>query len=82
MLKPLIEMVFGCQHEKMTFPMSARREGPLHRFRRKELPTVTCLACGQEFLYNWKAMKVGRRIYPPIHQHPDVRPTLDAESAS
>jgi hypothetical protein len=82
MLKPLIEMVFGCQHSHTTFPMTPRREGPLHRFRRKEMPAITCLDCGAEFDYDWRHMKVGKRRYPPIHQHPDVRPTLDAERAS
>ena len=82
MLKPLIEMVFGCQHEHLTWPQSPRRNGPLNRFRRKEPAHVTCTSCGCEWNYDFKTMTVGKRIYPPIHQHPDTRPTLDAERAS
>ncbi len=79
MLKPLIEMLFGCQHSKLTWPQSPRREGRLNRFRRQEPAKITCLDCGAEFEYDWRRMRVGKRIYPVAHQHPDVRPTLDAK---
>jgi hypothetical protein len=80
MLKSIAAAIFGCPHDKLTFPQSPRREGPLHRFRRKEPAHVTCIACGCEWLYDFKTMQTGKRIYPPIHQHPDIAPTLEREA--
>lgn len=79
MLRPLIELIFGCQHRNLTWPQSKRREGPLHRFHRKTTCTVTCLDCGAAMEYNWRQMKLGKRVFPAPHQHPQIAPTLGRE---
>ena len=79
MLKSIVESIFGCQHEHLTWPQSPRREGPLNRFRRKAPCKVTCTKCGAEFEYDWKQMRLGKQIYPKAHQHPDIAPTLERE---
>ena len=77
MLNAIIEMFVGCQHQRTTFPLTPRSVGKPTRFRRKGGATyVACLDCGAELEYDWKAMKVGKRI-PRAHQHPNIE-VIDA----
>ena len=61
----MLESLFGCLHQRMTFPQSPRRIGSLNRFQRRGPTHVTCLGCGAEFLYDWAEMKAGKRIVTP-----------------
>jgi hypothetical protein len=61
----LLESLFGCLHQRVTFPQSPRRVGSLNRFQRRGPTHVTCLGCGQEFLYDWAEMRVGPKIVNP-----------------
>ena len=61
----LLESLFGCLHQRMTFPQSPRRVGNLNCFQRRGPTHVTCLGCGAEFEYSWADMKAGRRIVTP-----------------
>ena len=80
MLRAIKSILFGCQHEQLTWPQSPRRVGPVHPFDRHARPNVTCINCGSEFEYDLNHMRVGRRVFPPHHQHPDIAPTLERES--
>jgi hypothetical protein len=71
---------FGCAHNHLSFPQSPRREGPIHQFSRKPTCSVTCLDCGASWEYDWRQMRIGKRIYPKPHQHPEIGPTLDQEA--
>jgi hypothetical protein len=56
----LFEMVFGCAHKRITFPITVRG-----KLRRTEAASVTgtyvvCLECGREFPYDWRQMKMVR----------------------
>ena len=64
MLQQLIDALFGCSHQRTTFPMTpARVEGKICAIRAARAGTyVTCLDCGREFAYDWKAMKVGQQV--------------------
>lgn len=59
-MRGLLEALFGCQHQRTTFPMTTMRRkipvGPPH---------VTCLDCGREFEYDFAEMRVvGARRMP------------------
>ena len=52
MFQSLIDTLFGCSHQRTTFPLTpARRSG--------HGAYVTCLDCGKEFAYDWKTMRIG-----------------------
>ncbi len=54
----LYDMVFGCSHKRLTFPISVR--GKLRRTAAASVTGtyVVCLECGKEFPYDWRAMKM------------------------
>jgi hypothetical protein len=54
MLQSFIETLFGCSHQRTTFPLT-----PTHRNAGPARTYVTCLDCGKEFAYDWKAMRIG-----------------------
>jgi hypothetical protein len=54
MFASLLNSLFGCAHQRTTFPITPRRG--LGR------TYVACLDCGQEFDYDWKSMQVGRPV--------------------
>ncbi len=54
----LYELIFGCPHKHLTFPITVRG-----KLRRTEAASVTgtyvvCLECGKEFPYDWREMKM------------------------
>jgi len=77
MISSLISALFGCQHTRLTFPMSQRRRGRLHQFSAKPKPYVTCLDCGAEFEYSWDRMRVGARREPVVRQEDRVGLVVD-----
>ena len=62
MLQSLFDTLFGCSHQRTTFPLTpARRNAGAARSG----TYVTCLDCGKEFDYDWKSMRVGRPLAEP-----------------
>jgi RNase P subunit RPR2 len=61
MLSKLVDAMFGCRHDRYSFPLTvrpgARRNGSVARAAGTY---VTCLDCGKEFRYDWQQMKVVR----------------------
>ena len=64
MLQVLFNTLFGCSHQRTTFPLTpARRNGGPALSATQRMGTyVTCLDCGKEFAYDWKAMRVGQAV--------------------
>lgn len=60
----LIEILLGCSHRRLTFPMTARK-----LFGREQI-YVCCLTCGAQFEYRWKDMKIGSRLEEQVYQRP------------
>jgi hypothetical protein len=61
MFQSLIDTLFGCSHQRTTFPLTPARRNGGPAF--SGAPTyVTCLDCGKEFAYDWKAMRVGEPV--------------------
>ena len=61
MLQSLIDTLFGCSHQRTTFPLTPTRRtaGAALSSTPRNGTYVTCLDCGKEFAYDWKAMRVG-----------------------
>ena len=64
MLQSFFNTLFGCSHQRTTFPLT-----PARRNAGATIPGavrggtyVTCLDCGKEFAYDWKAMRVGEPV--------------------
>jgi len=68
MFQSLIDTLFGCSHRRTTFPLTpARRNGgPALSGTQRNGTYVTCLDCGKEFAYDWKAMRVGEAVSGPV----------------
>lgn len=49
MIASFLDMMFGCVHERTTFPQTQKK--PLRTY-------IVCLSCGREFPYSWEEMKV------------------------
>ena len=59
MLQSLINSIFGCTHQRTTFPLTPSRKGYAAPGASRNGTYVVCLDCGKEFAYNWEEMRVG-----------------------
>jgi hypothetical protein len=55
MLDALLNYLFGCCHDKTTFPLTHTA----NLGNRQRTTYIACLNCGAEFVYDWKHMRVG-----------------------
>ena len=53
MLQSLLNSLFGCSHQRTTFPQT-----PGRKTAGRTGTYVVCLDCGKEFAYNWDEMRV------------------------
>lgn len=67
MLQSMLNSLFGCSHQRTTFPQTpARRHaGPPALGAVRNGTYVVCLDCGKEFAYNWEEMRVGQPVQRP-----------------
>jgi hypothetical protein len=60
MLQSLLNTLFGCSHQRTTFPLTPGRTNAYSISAATSKGTyVVCLDCGKEFAYNWDQMRVG-----------------------
>lgn len=54
----LLDILFGCWHKSLSFPISSKPGA--HRPSAASLTGtyVVCLDCGREFPYDWQEMKI------------------------
>ena len=53
----LMEVLFGCNHKRYTFPITAKNKRHLEAAKMTGI-YVVCLDCGKEFPYDWHRMKM------------------------
>jgi len=63
MLDSVLNALFGCSHNRMTFPLTQGRNFKAPAAVQRHGTYVVCLDCGQEFRYNWAEMRIGE----PVH---------------
>jgi hypothetical protein len=66
MLQSLLNNLFGCSHQRTTFPITPGRKtaGASTSASTRNGTYVVCLDCGKEFAYNWNEMRVGEAVHP------------------
>ena len=63
MLNALLNALFGCTHERTTFPLTPVVKIGVATPRPAINGTyVACLDCGQEFRYDWNEMVIGEPV--------------------
>ena len=72
MLNALLTALFGCAHERTTFPLTpVPRAGSSTKGPAFDGTYVACLDCGKEFCYDWDEMRIGEPVMRP--REPAVR---------
>ena len=61
MIQSLLNTLFGCSHQRTTFPLTPARRGA-YQASGRNATYVVCLDCGKEFAYDWNEMRVGVRL--------------------
>jgi hypothetical protein len=61
MLHSMMNTLFGCGHQRTTFPITLWRShaGSAAVSGSVGSTYVACLDCGKEFAYDWKSMRIG-----------------------
>ena len=60
MFQSLLNTLFGCTHQRTTFPQTPlRKSGYQAPGATRNGTYVVCLDCGKEFAYDWHRMRVG-----------------------
>jgi hypothetical protein len=66
MLHSVINSLFGCSHNRTTFPITRGRKSlsvaAAATSNAGNRTYVVCLDCGKEFAYDWKSMSVGQPV--------------------
>jgi len=62
MLDAVLNALFGCTHNRLTFPLTPSRNLRPGLGAHRHGTYVVCLECGQEFQYNWAEMRVGEPV--------------------
>lgn len=64
MLQTILNTLFGCAHQRTTFPLTPARKSAAYSASGRSGAYVVCLDCGKEFSYDWKEMRVGEAVQP------------------
>jgi RNase P subunit RPR2 len=75
MLNAMLNALFGCTHDRTTFPLTPGRNLKAAAGAHRHGTYVVCLDCGQEFRYDWTEMRIGEPVRTPSY-------TATAESFS
>jgi len=63
MVKAMLRAVFGCAHQRTTFPLTpTSHRGAPGRPAAIAATYVVCLDCGNEFAYDWTRMRIGEPV--------------------
>lgn len=68
----LLDILFGCWHRHLSFPMSAKRGQNRPKAARETGIYVVCLDCGKEFSYDWEQMRVLAEGEKPLIAQPGL----------
>lgn len=68
MFHSIFNSLFGCSHQRTTFPITpARKNAGFSAPGAIRTGTyVVCLACGKEFAYDWESMRIGQPVGVPV----------------
>ncbi len=73
MFQSLLNTLFGCTHQRTTFPLTpSRKSGYPVPGATRNGTYVVCLDCGKEFSYDWNMMRVGVSLPNEASRLPQV----------
>jgi RNA polymerase subunit RPABC4/transcription elongation factor Spt4 len=58
MIEKLVNAIFGCRHDRYSFPVTVRKVTRRPQAAALTGTYVVCLDCGKEFAYDWQQMQV------------------------
>jgi len=61
MVQSILNTLFGCGHQRTTFPLTPGRKNAAPSATRLNT-YVVCLDCGKEFAYAWDGMRIGQAV--------------------
>jgi len=61
-----MDSLFGCSHQRTTFPITRGRKLSSAQTAAANRTYIVCLDCGKEFGYDWRSMRVGQAVEPPV----------------
>ena len=64
MFQSILNTLFGCGHQRTTFPLTPGRTSAGHPVpgAARNATYVACLDCGKEFAYDWSQMRIGQPV--------------------
>ena len=74
MLGRLLDALFGCWHNNLSFPITARSGSRRSAAACLTGTYVVCLDCGREFAYDWRQMRVVDAKSKKAHAIPELAP--------
>jgi hypothetical protein len=78
MFQTILNSLFGCGHQRTTFPLTPGRKSAGHpapgMTRNATATYVVCLDCGKEFSYDWNHMRVGQPVPVRVQVTPPLVP--------
>jgi hypothetical protein len=75
MFHNFLNSLFGCSHQRTTFPQTPGRKNTAPSATRSGT-YIVCLDCGKEFAYDWEGMRIGRPVtdrVPATETQPSFR---------
>ena len=75
MFLSFVNTLFGCSHQRTTFPQTPGRKTPAPSATRNGT-YIVCLDCGKEFAYDWDGMRIGKPVsktVPATEAQPSYR---------
>ena len=74
MLQSFLNTLFGCSHQRTTFPLTPGRKNAAPSATRQGT-YVVCLDCGKEFAYDWDDMRIGQAVTVPPAPAAEAQPS-------
>ena len=74
MFGKLMNALFGCWHNNLSFPMTVRSGSRRSAAASLTGTYVVCLDCGKEFAYNWREMRIVDAKDSRTRAVPDLAP--------
>jgi hypothetical protein len=74
MFEKLLNVLFGCWHNNLSFPLTVRTGSRRSAAACLTGTYVVCLDCGKEFAYNWREMRIVSAKDFEAHAVPELAP--------
>jgi hypothetical protein len=81
MIAKLMDVMFGCRHDRYSFPITVRPGSRRNLASQRAGTYVACLDCGKEFRYDWHEMKIVGSQTEGLQTKEAAQPLVTKEAA-